>query len=224
MGLSSKSIERIDVSRSTLATEVYNRIVDALVQGSLAPGDRLIQNRLAEELGVSRTPVRDALLKLREEGAIEATGRRGYTVRQLSADDVRDIYDAREAIEGQAAALVARRGPDAIRTVRLALEEGIATPAETPAASFEANRVIHRGIVAAIGNPHLLGFFDTLWGRALAGHAYHDFYVAAPYTEFVNDHRTLVEALGNADPEHARRAAIAHIRRGRDRTLSAPDD
>ena len=70
------AIQRIDRSHSRLAGEVYDRLVEALVQGTVNPGDRLIQDRLAEELDVSRTPVRDALLRLKEEGVIEPSGRR----------------------------------------------------------------------------------------------------------------------------------------------------
>ena len=90
------SVEPIQRSPSRLADEAYERLVDALVQGRVGPGDRLIQDRLAEDLDVSRTPVRDALLRLKEEGVIEPAGRRGYIVRRLSDRDVRDLYGARD--------------------------------------------------------------------------------------------------------------------------------
>jgi DNA-binding GntR family transcriptional regulator len=211
-------IGRIARSRSTLATEVYDRLVDALFQGSLVPGDRLIMDRLAEEMDVSRTPVRDALLRLAEEGAILPTGRRGYVVRELSRNDIVNTYDARLAIEGHAASVVAERGGSAIEQIREALNDAVARKTSTTRQSFEANRTIHRAVVAAAGNPHLLTFFDMVWGRAMVGLVFHDFYVAEPYKEFVQEHEALVEDLASGKPAHARRAMLEHIRRGLART------
>lgn len=213
----STGVGRIERSNSGLADEVYARLVNALLQGALAPGDRLIQDRLAEDLDVSRTPVRDALLRLNEEGVIEPSGRRGYVVRSLTAKDVGQIYEARFAIEGHAAAITARLGGEALERVRLAMSQVTVTPATTEA-SFDANRNVHRAIVMATGNPHLLGFFDAIWGRALTGLAYHDFYVAMPYEEFIEDHQLLVDEIAKGKPEVARKAMIDHIRRGIERT------
>jgi DNA-binding FadR family transcriptional regulator len=70
----------------------------------------------------------------------------------------------------------------------------------------------------ATGNPHLLGFFDAIWGRALTGLAYHDFYVAMPYEEFIEDHQLLVDEIAKGKPDHARKAMVDHIRRGIERT------
>jgi DNA-binding GntR family transcriptional regulator len=215
-------IERIRRSRSSLATEVYDQLVDALLQGTLVPGDRLIQDRLAEELDVSRTPVRDALLRLHEEGTIEFTGRRGYVVRKLSPSDLHGLYDARCALEGHAAATISG-DEEAIATIRIVLEATSAAPPTTTRTAFEANRAIHRAIVAAAGNPHLLGFFDTIWGRAVAGLAYHDFSVAppGPYEDFLEAHERLLDEIARGTPEQARVAAVDHISHGLDRTLDA---
>lgn len=91
----------------TLGYEVYGMLLDGLIEGRIRPGDRLIMDRLANELDVSRTPVRDALQRLYREGVIEPAGRRGYLVREQSALDIRDFYLARMAIEGAAAAAIA---------------------------------------------------------------------------------------------------------------------
>jgi DNA-binding GntR family transcriptional regulator len=213
------AIQRIDRSHSRLAGEVYDRLVQALVQGTVNPGDRLIQDRLAEELDVSRTPVRDALLRLKEEGVVEPSGRRGYVVRSLSESDLRDLYGARDAVEGHAAAIVAGLGENELDELRAALVRATARKLRSSRDSFEANRSFHRTIVELTGNSYLLNFFDAIWGRAISAVAYHDFYVHSPHDEFVAEHETLIAELAAGDPERARRAMIEHIGWGLERTV-----
>jgi DNA-binding GntR family transcriptional regulator len=215
------SIQRIDRSHSRLAGEVYDRLVDALVQGTVNPGDRLIQDRLAEELDVSRTPVRDALLRLKEEGVVEPSGRRGYVVRSLSEADLRDLYGARDAVEGHAAALVAEMGDGALAGVRDALARATARKLRSSRESFEANRSVHRAIVETTGNLYLLSFFDAIWGRAISALAYHDFYVHSPHDQFVAEHESLINEIATGDPARARSAMIEHIAWGLERTVKA---
>ena len=212
-------IQRIDRSHSRLAAEVYDRLVEALVQGTVNPGDRLIQDRLAEDLDVSRTPVRDALLRLKEEGVVEPSGRRGYVVRSLSESDVRDLYGARDAVEGHAAALVAGLGEDALVEVRAALTQATARKLRSSRDSFEANRLFHRTVVEVTRNVYLLNFFDAIWGRAISALAYHDFYVHSPHDEFVAEHEALIDELAAGDSDRARRAMTEHIAWGLERTV-----
>ncbi len=213
------AIERIDRSHSRLAGEVYQRLVEALVQGTVNPGDRLIQDRLAEELDVSRTPVRDALLRLKEEGVVEPSGRRGYVVRSLSETDLRGLYGARDAVEGHAAATVAELGDEAVEEVRAALARATARKLRSSRESFEANRSFHRAIVETTGNAYLLNFFDAIWGRAIGALAYHDYYVHSPHDEFVAEHEALIDELASGDPARARKAMIEHIAWGLQRNL-----
>jgi DNA-binding GntR family transcriptional regulator len=213
------ALDRIDRVRVGLADEVYERIVDALLQGRIAPGDRLIQDKLAAELDVSRTPVRDALLRLREEGVIEPSGRRGFVVRDVSPAEVHAIYQAREAIEGYAAAIVAEAGEPAMSHVRSELRAATRRQIKTARASYEANRRIHRAVVEATGNEHLLSFFDAIWGRAMAGLIYHDFYSAEPYTGFVEEHVELVATIARSSGPAALAAMVEHIRLGFERTV-----
>lgn len=214
------STGRIDRSHSRLAGEVYDRLVEALVQGTINPGDRLILDRLAEELDVSRTPVRDALLRLKEEGVVEPSGRRGYVVRRLSESDLRDLYGARDAVEGHAAAIVAELGKDALEEVRAALAAATARKLRSSRESFEANRSFHRAIVEITGSSYLLSFFDAIWGRAISALAYHDFYIHSPHDEFVAEHETLIGEIAAGDPVRARRAMIEHIAWGLERNVN----
>lgn len=211
-------MDRIERAPSKLANDTYDRLVAALIDGTLAPGDRLVQDQLAEQLDVSRTPVRDALLRLRAEGIITPVGRRGYVVRSLSARDVLDNYDARMAIESYAAARVAARGGSAVAHVQAVLDRETHRAFDTPHASYLANRAIHEAVVRATDNPQLLGCFESVWNRALSGLIYRDFYDAQSADEFVETHVALVDILAAGDPERARLAMIDHIQHGLDQT------
>jgi len=97
-----------------------------ILRGELAPGERLAEVALAERLGVSRTPIRQALPALAREGLLGAAGRRGYVVRSFSPQDVLDAIETRGLLEGLAARRIAERGatPELIRSLKECLSEG----------------------------------------------------------------------------------------------------
>jgi len=97
-----------------------------ILRGELAPGERLAEVALAERLGVSRTPIRQALPALAREGLLGAAGRRGYVVRSISPQDVLDAIETRGLLEGLAARRIAERGatPELIRSLKECLSEG----------------------------------------------------------------------------------------------------
>ncbi|OBC01773.1 hypothetical protein A5784_16785 [Mycobacterium sp. 852013-50091_SCH5140682] len=212
-------MQRIEWDPGQLVNDVYEQIVGELLSGRLAPGDRLVLDKLAEQLGVSRTPVRDALQRLLAEGIVEPSGRRGYVVRNLSTTDIANNYEARLAIEAYAAERIAELGDGALDGIRRALAEASALmPLDDAQSSFQANRMIHRAIVQAIGNTLMLTCFDLIWGQAMSGHIYHDFFAAGGYDSFIEDHEQLLEVFAQGDPHLAREAMRAHIMNGRDRT------
>lgn len=200
----------------SLAEQVYDSLIDAVLDRRIAPGDRLIMDQLAESLGVSRTPVRDALLRLEAEGLIEATGRRGYEVRTVGDREVVELYQAREAIEGHAVVLLCAQ-PD--RSDRVVLVETAVAAAALDGNTYTANRAIHRSFLEQCGNGLLLLAFDSLWGASLASFAYGQKYPVAE-VDLVEDHRVLIEAVATGDADHARAEMVEHIRCGLERHLS----
>lgn len=205
-------------SPSTLSSEVYESLLDALIEGRLQPGDRLVMDRLALEMNVSRTPVRDALHRLFSEGIIEPAGRRGYLVRESSARDTNDFYAARIAVEGDASAHLAIAASDTLKGLRTLLEQIASAPCTSTRQSFEINRHFHRSIVASTGNGYLLDMFDAIWSRSRTALTYRQFAAANPAQDFECEHKILLDAIEDADPDGARRAMLAHIRSGLDRT------
>jgi DNA-binding GntR family transcriptional regulator len=146
-------VERIERDPRGLTSEVRDKIIGAMMAGELVPGDRLILDTLADQFGVSRTPVRDALLRLVSEGIVELADKRGYVFRQLSDAEIEHNLESRIAIESYAAEILAKKGETGIRSARAALDEVHRTPRTSVRAFFEANMHVHRAIVAGTENP-----------------------------------------------------------------------
>jgi len=200
----------------TLADIAYERISQALLERTIEPGARLVMDQLAEQLDISRTPVRDALLRLEREGLIEPSGRRGFVVRAVSELDIVHLYEAREAVEGFAARRVAELGPQAIERVRSVVRSTAGTVMSDPRAVYDANMHIHRTVVEVVENPVLLTLFDDIWQRARGLAAFAD-YMAHDRTRRPIDkqHLPLVKAF-EAGPDQAFVAMRDHIVAGKD--------
>ncbi len=197
-----------------LADDVYEQILSAIVNGQIAPGDRLIQEKIAAEINISRTPVREALLRLEREGILELSGRKGFSIRQISEEEVRDIYGVREAIEGYGAYWVAaNRTDERIAAIAAKVAEERALKSRDVQAEFQINRDIHRTIVAQTGNDALLDMFDSIWGRGIslwlfaATRANQD-----PPNPDV--HEQLLDVIRTGTPAEAQAAMIDHVRDG----------
>lgn len=204
-----------------LADDVYRQLLDGILSGEISTGERLIQETLASEMDVSRTPVREALLRLEREGIIEPAERRGFLVVDLSAETLRDIYQARQAVEGFAARLVAERGSDAaIERLQPILHRKIT--AEDVGEVYEEKRLIHRSIVEAIDNPAMLELFDSLWGRGRALRIMANVTMGDEIvTAWKQPHEELFAAIERRDGELAEALMVEHIANLLDLQLAA---
>jgi DNA-binding GntR family transcriptional regulator len=97
------------IQHTDLSIPVYNKLKEMIIENELKPGEKLLQEKLAARLGVSRTPLLKALQMLEYDFLVESIPRRGMFVKKLSTDEMRDIYDVREGIEIVAVRLVAKR-------------------------------------------------------------------------------------------------------------------
>jgi DNA-binding GntR family transcriptional regulator len=214
-------LRKISSRPSRLADQVYGRLMGAILSGAIGQGDRLVQEQLAADLAVSRTPVREALQRLEREGVLEQAGRRGYQVRTISEGMIRAIYQAREAVEGYAARLVAdTASPQALELLARRLAD-FGTTANLESA-YEANRMAHRAIVEATGNDYLVDLFDAIWGRAIALRIYADLWAAENiHRSIAESHAELLAALRTGDGDRAARVMVEHIRLGIEQQLEA---
>ncbi len=146
----------------TLTQRVYEAIRLAIVSQELPPGSRLTEAGLARQLNVSKTPVREALLQLRDVGLIEPDPPRGGRVVRASWQAIRDAYEVREGLESVAARAVAGRAPQAARREigRLAKESLRAARAGDIEAFGRLNEAFHLALARATGNPRLVELIE----------------------------------------------------------------
>lgn len=186
-----------------------------IIEGSLLPGEQLGEARIAEQLGVSRAPVREALQQLVQQRLLVATRNKGVTVVTFSASDIWEIYDARCAIESHAAVRIIDSGPggraraiDALRArldgLRAAVKRG--DHRQISAADLE----FHTTLVASAGNSRLVHAYSILSAQTLA--CINRLEIAIPSgEEVIDDHETLIEALASGEQEATVKAIAEHL-------------
>lgn len=150
-----------------LIDQVYARILEAIIDRTLPPGQRITQHELAEKLGVSRQPVSHALHLLHRQGLVADSGRRGFEVTELNPARIRQLYEVRGAIDALAARLAAGRARvDTTGRAQLeaALHAGRAIDRNTPLALLIALDVdFHRAIYRLSGNPAIEEMIAPQW-------------------------------------------------------------
>ncbi|MCS0496532.1 GntR family transcriptional regulator [Ancylobacter sp. MQZ15Z-1] len=195
-----------------LGTFVYRFVLDALRNGELKPGERVREQDIAERLGVSRTPVREALGRLVEKRLLEPVGGRGLVVRSLSATEIVDLYVMREIIEGAAARLAAQHAsaPE-LAAMEDLLARFAAHPQDDERELARLNRLFHDAIHRAARNPYLDSASSELHDAiALLGST--TFAVPGRAREATGEHAAILQAIAARDADRAEQAARAHIR------------
>lgn len=210
------AIQKISISRESLGEIAYRHLFEGFLNKELVPGTRLLMDELADQMGISRTPVREALQRLEREGVIEPHGRRGYVVREVHTEELNQRYEAREAIEGYAAQRVTMLGGEHVKRLRAGYEELLQQPQTTAEEVFRANRDVHRLIVEVIGNAHLEEAFDMLWNRVLTSDIWARMLDSDDVVgDFDLAHRDLIAAIESGDTDRAHSCMIEHIHSGR---------
>jgi DNA-binding GntR family transcriptional regulator len=192
---------------------VYRRLVRAIVELELEPGQQLRERQLAEQMGVSKTPIREALVRLEKEGLVTVAPYRGAIVRGYSQTDIREIYELRELLEGFCARRAAMQINEAdetdlrtnVRRSRLLLDQG--TTDEIPALFDDFDRILYRQAAGhRIGG--LLVELDLhleRLGNLTVG-------VPGRLDASVRQHEEIVTAITKRDPIAAEAACREHIR------------
>lgn len=202
---------RRGASADGLTTQAYQRVRDAILRGEHAPGGVLFETHLAGELGMSRTPVREALQLLAREGFVEIVANRGYFVPRLSMSDLRELYELREVLEGFAARCATLRATDAEIDD---LEQLMRRYARAPAweAWARIGTEFHNRIVSLGSNQRLGSLLDSLKGQISLTRETQLREVRGRRDESVLEHRAILDAIRKRDPDEAERQARAHVR------------
>lgn len=213
-----KSIQPV---RRRLADEVYDQIVDAIMNLDIGHDDRLIQEKLAADLGISRTPVREALIRLEQEGVLRKSAQGGFRLYQMSDQEVRELYQTRAAIEGQVARILAERHtPQDIATLRKTISKEENISSNSVREYFEANRNIHRKFVELANNRYLLEMFDMTWGKAMSFQLFAQIQ-SIDLSKSLGDHMALVDVIETGDKIESLEVFIRHIQDGFDLQMEA---
>jgi DNA-binding GntR family transcriptional regulator len=199
---------------SVAATEL---IREAIVDGRLEPGWRLKEEELARELGISRTPVREALLILQAEGLVVATPNRGAMVRAHDAADLDDLYQLRALLEGYAARRAAMRISDAdVEELRLSCSRfELLDPEEDLRELVKENMFFHNAILEAAGSARLASMVRKVIELPLVYRSY--IWYSRDQTRIsAHYHRQIVTALAARDFERAELVMKEHVFEARD--------
>jgi DNA-binding GntR family transcriptional regulator len=196
-----------------LIDQVYARILEAITDRTLLPGQRIRQNELAERLGVSRQPVSHALHLLHKQGLVAESGRRGFEVTQLDPERIRQLYEVRGAIDALAARLAAGRaktdaaGRDALE---VALHAGRGIDRKTPLAQLIVLDVaFHSAIYRLAGNPALEEMIAPQWPHMRRSMA--TVLAELDYRESAwSEHEAIAAAIFAGKTKDAEAAAQAH--------------
>ncbi|WP_406127899.1 GntR family transcriptional regulator [Streptomyces sp. NBC_00989] len=180
-----------------------------IIAGRLGPGDRLVERELAERFGVSRVPVREAIRALVAEGFVHFETPRRTVVRPLTPNDVRELFELREALEVSAAGLAASRAtPEDLAGVEELLDRAAAaTEAGDAEVITDVNSRLHDSIVTMAGNTLLTAALEPVAGRLRWMTRRNE-----EWPQLLVEHRELYEAIASGDPDRARAHALAHVR------------
>jgi DNA-binding GntR family transcriptional regulator len=199
-----------------LRESIHDALRAAILRCDLAPGEELREQDLAARHGVSRAPVREALLRLEQEQLVTVHQRQGYTVRPIELSDATDLFDLRLILEPACAAAAAKAGDAALRGLD-------AFRAPRPGHSFiEDNRAFHTAIGDASGNRRMAALVRELIEQSerivrvsIANVPARD---PAP---LIAQHAAMIDAMQNGDGRLAARLARDHVAEARDRVLKA---
>jgi DNA-binding GntR family transcriptional regulator len=201
------------ITKGNLSEQVYGSIRDSLMDGRYEPGARLTIASLAEQLGVSITPVREAIFRLVSERALEMRAATSIHVRNLTPLELREIQIIRQHLEGEAAAQAAERISASALSGLESLQRGFTEAAASdPLEASRLNREFHFKLAEAAEMPLLLATIESMWAQmGPLIHLYHQNTPPRVLVSREHGHYHVLNALRARNPEAARAAIQADI-------------
>ena len=193
---------------------VFNTLRDAILTGKLVPGERLMENQLAEKLGVSRTPVREALRMLELENLVELVPRKGAQVLDMSEKDIVNILEVRSALEGLATSVACKKMTkedlQQLKNMEVDFEKAVA---ENNVEHFvDIDEDFHDLIFAATENDKLINIFRNLRIQLYRYRMAQAKNNETSMSTIVAHHRSIIRAIENHDSEEGASIAQGHIK------------
>ena len=212
------------LQRLTLQEQAYDYLKNAILDGSLAPDVNHSETSFAELLGISRTPVREAIFKLRQEGFLESIPGCGFRVKKLSTEDIRDFYEMRSAVEAYCAYLIAEKEhsdekTEIIENLRklLSIQKNVIDSKMKGSGSsiddyVESDDKFHELIVQASGNRQFIEIIGNMRGR-IKFLAKRSLLFEDRLTEAYKEHKETADYIEKGDPEKAFESIIRHFKK-----------
>ena len=204
----------------SLTGAVQQEIERLINVGELGPGDKLTEAALAERLGVSRGPVREAFRVLEEAGLVQLEKNRGVFVRQVPLDEALEIFDLRAMIEAHVGASLANSATEQqlkqLKKLVLQMEQAVKVVDE--ATYYRLNIEFHECMVSYTGNKKLISMYRKLT-QELSLFRRRNFSDHALLVTSVNEHRDILDAIGSRNAEKAAQALKQHVLMSRERTI-----
>jgi DNA-binding GntR family transcriptional regulator len=205
-----------------LSARVYSQIKNLILSNEVMPGQKLYHQYLSERLGVSRTPVREALTRLVQEGYVSFLPNRGFTCKEIRMQEAEELYDLREAMEAFAVEKATSNLTDAALDE---LRRKMDRYGENVHKRFSRERLVydqdvHLEIAQLAGNETLKNSLRHVFERIVLKRRTDGLYDPARGVAAHQEHRKLLEAMERRDVEEAVRVIRAHIQEGKSNTLS----
>jgi DNA-binding GntR family transcriptional regulator len=203
-----------EAKTETKAEVAYTLVRDQLLRGELVPGSVIQQAALARDLGISTTPLREALRRLMTEGLVELDARRDARVTRLTAEEARDLFEIRRSLDPLAAGLAAeRRTRDDLALIRAKADELRPLRTDPAAAELATHRRFHVAIYTASHNQLLVQTLDGLWDKAdrYRRLALEDGRTDEDLDRTHSEHLALVDAIAAGDSGTAGAVMLAHV-------------
>jgi DNA-binding GntR family transcriptional regulator len=213
------------------SADAYHRIRRWIVEGQVRPGERLVEQRLAEDLELSRTPVREALRMLQSEGLVAFEPNRGARVRELSRRHIADLYELRARLEAMAAELAAGRATDVDRAALVDAEAAFAAEVRSAGsgdldavrAVFHQNDVFHLTVLGSAHHEPLTQTLVRSVDHTLVFQAFRH-YDRQSMERSVEFHSLITAAVVGGQGERAARLMHEHVLQGRDQLFAVVGD
>lgn len=201
------------IEHNNISEPIYLKLKEMIFNGELKQGEKIVQEKIAESLGVSRTPLMKALLTLENEYLVESIPRRGMYIKSWGKKEIIDIYICREAIEGMAARLLASSKNDQIIKQ---LEECFSPFLSKKKINIEdyskADGEFHSLLIKLTGNAPLdkIYFFGKIHDKVI-GHG-----LVRPPEETLEEHFNIIKAIAEGDADEAEKLTRSHIKKSRE--------
>jgi DNA-binding GntR family transcriptional regulator len=213
----------IAVKKPSLVDDAYRKLKDAIRENEFPPGYQGSEQEIASRLGMSRTPVHEAVIRLQEEGLVRVLPRRGVVVRAISADDMREIYGVIIALEAAAAELLAEGAPQQrlstareLEATNKAMENALKKDDLT--AWARADESFHKLLIEHSGNQRLLRMYHTIMDQSHRARMI-TLRIRPRPEGSVKEHRAIADAIKRGNPSEARELAKQHRVRARDQLV-----